>query len=39
MSHDKKSLELIKYNLLLGMVVISRGSLKLDHDGHFSFCL
>lgn len=28
-----------KYDVILGMDVISRGSLKLDPDGHFSFCL
>ncbi len=28
-----------KHDVILGMDVISRGSLKLDPDGHFSFCL
>lgn len=28
-----------KFDVLLGMDVIGRGSLKLDGDGHFSFCL
>lgn len=28
-----------KFDVLLGMNVISLGSLKLDRDGHFSFCL
>lgn len=26
------------YDVLLGMDVIRRGSLKIDFDGHFSFC-
>ncbi|MGE3292319.1 MAG: aspartyl protease family protein [Geminicoccaceae bacterium] len=27
-----------RFDVLLGMDVIGRGSLKLDHDRHFSFC-
>ena len=26
------------FDVLLGMDVLSRGSLKIDFDGHFSFC-
>jgi hypothetical protein len=26
------------FDVLLGMDVLSRGSFKLDFDGHFSFC-
>ncbi len=27
-----------QFDVLLGMDVLSRGSLKIDFDGHFSFC-
>ena len=27
-----------KFQVILGMDVIMQGSLKLDYDGHFSFC-
>ena len=28
-----------KFDVIIGMDVIMRGSLKLDFDGHFSFCV
>ena len=30
--------ETTKFDVILGMDIIMRGSLKLDFDGHFSFC-